>query len=129
MERRIGALPYLALAQLDYARLLAGGGARGGNRAQELLAECTQTARRLGMALVLTEATALGRRLKGATPLTRREREIAGLIGDGLSNRQIAEKFVLSERTVETHVRSMLAKLGLGNRTHVAAWVARGGLR
>jgi DNA-binding NarL/FixJ family response regulator len=40
----------------------------------------------------------------------------------------IAEKFVLSERTVETHVRSMLSKLGLTNRTHIAAWVARGGL-
>lgn len=129
MERRIGALPFLALAQLEHAKLLASQGARGGERARELLEPCMRTARRLGMAPTLAAASGLADRLTIGPPLTRREREIAGLIADGLSNRQIAERFVLSERTVETHVRSMLAKLQLGNRTHVAAWVARGGLR
>jgi DNA-binding CsgD family transcriptional regulator len=128
MERRIGSLPFLVLAQVEYARLLASDGTRGGNRARDVLAECIPTARRLGMAPALAAATDLAARLKTSTPLTRREREIATLVADGLSNREIAEKFVLSERTVETHVRSMLSKLGLTNRTHIAAWVARGGL-
>ncbi|WP_163509830.1 ATP-binding protein [Fodinicola acaciae] len=129
MERRIGAVPFLALAQLEHAKVLASQGTRGGERARELLESCLRVARRLGMAPTVEAATALQERLTAGPPLTRREREIAQLIADGLSNRQIAERFVLSERTVETHVRSVLSKLQLGNRTHVAAWVARGGLR
>ena len=50
-------------------------------------------------------------------------------IADGLANRAIAERLVLSERTVETHVRNLLTKLGLANRTQVAAWALRAGLR
>ncbi|ONF61948.1 LuxR family transcriptional regulator [Amycolatopsis keratiniphila subsp. keratiniphila] len=46
-----------------------------------------------------------------------------------MSNRRIAEKPVLSERTVESHVRSILAKLGLANRTEVVAWASREGLK
>ncbi|WP_340682969.1 LuxR C-terminal-related transcriptional regulator [Amycolatopsis coloradensis] len=53
-----------------------------------------------------------------------REREIVALLADALSNRRIAEKLVLSERTVEGHVRSILA-----NRTEVVAWASREGLR
>ena len=60
-----------------------------------------------------------------ANPLTRREREIARLISDGLTNRAIADRLVLSERTVEGHVRSTLAKLQLTNRTELAAWALR----
>ena len=60
-----------------------------------------------------------------ANPLTRREREIAELISAGLTNRAIADRLVLSERTVEGHVRSTLAKLQLANRTELAAWTLR----
>ena len=54
-------------------------------------------------------------------PLTRREREIAGLITGGLTNRQIAARLVIAERTVDTHVGRILAKLGCASRAQVAA--------
>lgn len=62
--------------------------------------------------------------LKG-TVLTPREREVAGLVAEGLSNRQIAEKLYVSERTAETHVQNILTKLGFTSRTQVAGWVVR----
>jgi DNA-binding NarL/FixJ family response regulator len=56
-----------------------------------------------------------------AYPLTRREREVAELVGRGLTNRQIAKELVLSGRTVEKHVANILKKLGLHSREQVAA--------
>ncbi|MHB9849074.1 ATP-binding protein [Streptomyces krungchingensis] len=61
--------------------------------------------------------------------LTRREREVAALVTEGLSNRQIAESLVLSPRTVEGHVERILAKLGFSSRAQVAAWMATSGGR
>lgn len=57
------------------------------------------------------------------TPLTRREQQIAELLADGLSNKEIAAKLVISRRTVETHVEHILRKLGLTNRAQAAAWI------
>jgi predicted ATPase/DNA-binding CsgD family transcriptional regulator len=59
-----------------------------------------------------------------ASPLSRREREVAGLIAQGLSNRAIAEALVISPRTVDGHVERILAKLCFASRAQVAAWVA-----
>jgi DNA-binding CsgD family transcriptional regulator/tetratricopeptide (TPR) repeat protein len=56
--------------------------------------------------------------------LTAREREVAVLIGGGSSNRAIAETLVVSERTVESYVSSILAKLGFSARTQIAVWAA-----
>jgi predicted ATPase/DNA-binding CsgD family transcriptional regulator len=56
--------------------------------------------------------------------LTRREREVAELVGQGLSNRQTAERLVVSPRTVDGHVENILAKLGFTSRSQVAAWLA-----
>ena len=55
--------------------------------------------------------------------LTGRQLEIARLIADGLSNKQIAARLFLSERTVETHITNMLNKLGLNSRVQISRWI------
>jgi DNA-binding NarL/FixJ family response regulator len=60
----------------------------------------------------------------GADSLTSREKEIAGLLAQGLSNKAIAKSLVIAQRTAETHVANVLVKLGLTSRSQVAAWVA-----
>lgn len=57
------------------------------------------------------------------TPLTAREKQVANLIGEGLSNQQIATRLVISVRTAQGHVENILRKLGFSSRTQVAAWV------
>jgi non-specific serine/threonine protein kinase len=54
--------------------------------------------------------------------LSAREFEVVGLVADGLSNKEIAARLQVSVRTVESHVRHALAKVGLENRTQLAAW-------
>ena len=60
-------------------------------------------------------------------PLTERELEILKLVAQGLSNQEIAEKLVISERTVRTHVSNILSKLHLANRTQAALYALREG--
>lgn len=60
--------------------------------------------------------------------LTDREREVLGLIAQGLNNREIAEKMVISEKTVKTHVSNLLDKLDLEDRTRAAIWALKHGL-
>lgn len=54
--------------------------------------------------------------------LTSREREVVGLVAAGLANRAIAERLVVGERTVESHITNILGKLGFANRAQIAAW-------
>jgi DNA-binding NarL/FixJ family response regulator len=56
------------------------------------------------------------------SPLSRREIEVARLVGQGLTNKQIAQNLYVSERTAENHVQHILTKLGLRNRSQIAAW-------
>jgi DNA-binding NarL/FixJ family response regulator len=60
--------------------------------------------------------------------LTRREREVLTLLAEGLTNRQIAERLVISEHTVHRHVTNLLRKLDLPSRTAAAAYAVRTGL-
>jgi non-specific serine/threonine protein kinase len=59
-----------------------------------------------------------------STQLTPREREIAALAAEGLSNKEIASRLVISQRTAETHIEHILVKLGFTSRNQIAAWVA-----
>ena len=63
----------------------------------------------------------------GAGPggaLTRKELEIAQLVSEGLTNREIADRLVISERTVDNHVQHILTKLDFHRRSQIAAWWA-----
>jgi DNA-binding CsgD family transcriptional regulator len=90
---------------------------------------------RLGAAREADEAAGLLRRLgvaaraapRGREPLTRREAEVLALIARGLTNRAIAERLVISAKTVEHHVSQILGKLGLRSRAEAAAFAAAGG--
>jgi DNA-binding CsgD family transcriptional regulator len=58
--------------------------------------------------------------------LASREADVARLIADGLSNKQIGARLFISERTVDSHVRSILNKLGFNARAQIAGWIATG---
>lgn len=57
-------------------------------------------------------------------PLTPREREVAALVAEGLTNREIASRLVLSKRTVDAHVANILKKLAFAGRAQIGAWIA-----
>ena len=62
----------------------------------------------------------------GATiELSKREREVAQLVARGLSNREIADRLYLSERTIDNHVHHILDKLGFDSRVQVATWLVK----
>ena len=103
-------------------------------RARQLLADALQTAQRLGMNQLYDEVIAsqtglppdpvLTRaQLEPAEPLTPREREVAELVAQGLTNRMIAARLYLSERTAQNHVQHILTKLDLSNRSQIAVWI------
>jgi DNA-binding NarL/FixJ family response regulator len=64
----------------------------------------------------------------GDEPLTSREHEVLGLVARGLSNREIAGRLAITERTARTHVSNILGKLGLASRTQAALYAVEHGL-
>jgi DNA-binding CsgD family transcriptional regulator len=97
-------------------------------RARTLAADVVEQAATLGMATWAGKSRRLLTRLDDERdlPLTPREREVAVLVGEGLTNRQIAARLYLSERTAQNHVQHILTKLGLPNRGQIAVWATAG---
>lgn len=94
-------------------------------RARGLTRDVEGRASSLGMGPIRVKARALAEQLDDAPRLTRREREIANLIGEGLTNREIASRLYVSERTAQNHVHHILTKLDLTNRSQIAVWSNR----
>lgn len=95
----------------------------GTERAARLRAAAADVDKPAAVELGLGGSVATTRPERSASPLTAREHEVADLIADGLSNRAIADRLVISVRTVDGHVERILAKLECSSRTQVAAWV------
>jgi DNA-binding CsgD family transcriptional regulator len=158
LHERLGAGPLLAWTRFEYARmLLANDGRAEAERAGALLDQALDTAHEMGLAELQAQATALRAvagppaRAAGARwapsngrpagagagepdadypgpSLTPREREVVVLVAQGLTNRQIAERLVVSNRTVEMHVTNVLTKLGITSRSQAAIWAYQHGL-
>jgi two-component system, NarL family, response regulator DevR len=98
-------------------------------RGQDLVTAVREVAAGRSLLDPVTTARVLDRMRRSAASdelaaLTERERRVLELIGEGLTNRQIAERLFLAEKTVKNYVTSVLAKLGMERRTQAAAWVA-----
>ncbi|MGO1055305.1 LuxR C-terminal-related transcriptional regulator [Crossiella sp. CA198] len=126
--------PGQARAHLVAGRALAGLGERAAalgelDRASELFAACGANR---SLEQTIRVQRGLGRRVSRAAgrvapgELTAREHQVAGLVSQGCTNRTIADRLALSERTVTTHVSNILAKTGLPSRTALAAHLLRG---
>jgi predicted ATPase/DNA-binding CsgD family transcriptional regulator len=107
--------------------------ALGDHGAAEALAAGAALTVEQAVALALSPLPAVVGAASAATPtpsdrLTAREREVAALVARGLTNRQIADALIVSQRTAESHVANSLGKLGLGSRAQLAAWAIAQGL-
>lgn len=99
-------------------------------RGQDLVAAVRAVASGQSLLDPATAARVLRRRHERHEPdelaaLTERERGVLELLGEGLSNREIAQRLFLAEKTVKNYVTSVLAKLGMQRRTQAVAWLAR----
>jgi non-specific serine/threonine protein kinase len=73
--------------------------------------------------LAIPKAHPVAERGRGGL-LTARERQVVDLVAEGLTNKQIAVRLTISERTAESHLEQIRSKLGLHNRAQIAAWVS-----
>jgi ATP/maltotriose-dependent transcriptional regulator MalT len=133
---RIQFRPELALTHLRLAELLLDGGdEHAQSEALEHLDVAIPELQDMHMKPGLERGLALREKLTPAAAqeparqwasdtLTAREREIASLVANGMSNHDIAEQLVITEGTVEVHVKHILGKLGFRSRAQVAVWFA-----
>jgi len=126
-----GAPGFVAEARFHQACVLLDRGHPGDrDRAEPLARDADGLAKSLGMAAYLDRTAALVAKFDQGdaqpTLLSRREAEVATLLTEGLTNRQIAERLFISERTAQNHVQHILTKLGFATRSQIAAWRARG---
>jgi DNA-binding CsgD family transcriptional regulator len=122
-----GARGEVAETRYDWATaLLRRGLARDRERAGAMLEAAERGAAELGMEPLRRRVAASRAALKaGPSPLTERELEVAALVAEGLTNKEVATRLRLSVRTAENHVLNVMNKLGLDNRAQVAAWFTR----
>jgi DNA-binding NarL/FixJ family response regulator len=123
-----GAPGFVAEAQYHLAKaLLARSGPGDCERAKPLAKEAGRLMGSLGMIAYADQVAALLGRLDGSPPdgLSRREVEVAELVAEGLTNRQIGERLFISERTAQNHVQHILTKLGFATRSQIATWSTR----
>ncbi|MEU1519039.1 LuxR C-terminal-related transcriptional regulator [Streptomyces sp. NPDC005811] len=99
-----------ALGPAEYAKALAEGG------------RCNSLASVIAFALETATESDQATQAAAVCPLTRRERDVAALVADGMTNRQTATRLGLSTRTVDGHVQRILAKLGVECRSQIATW-------
>jgi DNA-binding CsgD family transcriptional regulator len=97
------------------------------DRARPLAVEASRLIGSLGMTAYADLVDVLLGRLNGDEEhgLSARELGVAALVSEGLTNRQIAERLVISERTAQNHVQHILTKLGFATRSQIAAWSSR----
>jgi DNA-binding NarL/FixJ family response regulator len=96
------------------------------SRARRLVTAAAEQAVELSMVPIAGKARELQERLEAgesSPPLTRREREVADLVAQGLTNLEIATRLYVSQRTAQNHVQHILTKLGLANRSQIAVWI------
>lgn len=128
VANRAGARGFVGEARYHLATTLAARSRPGDvNRAATAAREADRLARALGMSAYVERTGALVAYLGGGehlAALSPREAEVAKLVAEGLTNRQIAERLVISERTAQNHVQHILTKLSFTRRSQIAAWRA-----
>ncbi|ODU03517.1 MAG: hypothetical protein ABS81_13855 [Pseudonocardia sp. SCN 72-86] len=118
-----GLAPFAASGRYRLAVVLGRRGRAGDvDEARALARQALATATELGMEPLRHSASEFVDRPRGDDVLSPREAEIAAFVARGMTNRAIAEVAHISERTVETHVAHILAKLGFSSRSQIAAW-------
>ena len=132
--RKAGYRTELAWTFRDYAdMLLTQNGPGDHQRAMSLLDEALDISTELGMRPLVERATTLKEQVESrpvsgpAYPggLTERQAEILRLIAQGMTNHEIADQLVLSERTVQRHVTNLYAKIGVRNRAEATSFALR----
>jgi DNA-binding CsgD family transcriptional regulator/tetratricopeptide (TPR) repeat protein len=131
VDRAMGAWTWLAHSQYALGKLLVQAGGDDRARGRRLLQEAGSLAERIGMPTLLGRVRAEGGPAPRRPPpdgLSPRELQILRLVAQGLSNRDIGARLVVSEHTAANHVRSILRKTGCANRTEAAAYAYGRGL-
>lgn len=128
-NRRCGVVAFAVVAQQDLAETLLKRGAGGDvERSRTLAAGALDQAQLFGMQPMVDRARAhlsgLPVRYGKTDELTRRELEVARLVAEGLTNRQLAVRLGITERTAEAHLDHIRSKLGFASRAQVAGWIA-----
>jgi predicted ATPase/DNA-binding CsgD family transcriptional regulator len=97
----------------------------GSGRRKRLYDEGRRLGRTAAVALGLERPVAEAVTDRERSVLSRREMEVATLVAEGLTDREIAARLVISQRTAESHVQHALTKLGFRSRAQIATWVTR----